>query len=127
MREIRADATLEVRPAVKASIAIRDIADAFSFGGPRPTPTGRWRSPYRPDTFIQGCAFAQKRRPFRLSYKHGDRRKRGDGNQTKGTDDEHSREDRDFRIADHRLHQCRRRRFAPPPHEHPNFFGLGGH
>jgi hypothetical protein len=66
---------------VKASIAIRDIADAFSFGGPRPTPTGRWRSPYRPDTFIHGCAFAQKRRPFRLSYKHADRRKRGDGNQ----------------------------------------------
>ena len=123
MREIGAEATLEVRPIAKASIAVRNIENAFSLGVPRPALTVS----LAPNSFIQGCASAQKRRPFRLSYKHADQRKRGDGNQTKGIDDEHSREDRDFRLAYHRLHQRSRRCFAPPPHGHPNFFGPGGY
>jgi hypothetical protein len=41
MREIYAEATLEVRPIAKASIAVRNIANAFSLGVPRPALTGR--------------------------------------------------------------------------------------
>jgi len=41
----------------------------------------------------------------RLSHKHADQRKRAGGNQTKGTDDEKSQEDRDFLFAGLRRHQ----------------------
>ncbi len=45
MREIRADATLEVRPTAKASIAFRDIENAFSLGAPRAAACGPLTSP----------------------------------------------------------------------------------
>ncbi len=41
----------------------------------------------------------------RLSHKHSDQRKRAGGNQTKGTDDEKSQEDREFLFAGLRRHQ----------------------
>lgn len=41
----------------------------------------------------------------RLSYKLANQRKHAGGSQTKGTDDENSREDRDFLFADRRHHQ----------------------
>jgi len=41
----------------------------------------------------------------RLSHKHADQRKRAGGNQTKGTGDETSQEDRDFLFAGLRRHQ----------------------
>jgi hypothetical protein len=82
MREIYAEATLEVRPIAKASIAVRNIENAFSFGRAKAGAYG----------------------PLTVSL---------------------AREDRDFRLACHRLHQRSRRCFAPPPHGHPNFFGPG--
>jgi hypothetical protein len=57
------------------------------------------------DASIQGCAFAQKRRLSQVIAQHADQRKRAGGNQTKGTDDEKSQEDRDFLFAGLRRHQ----------------------
>jgi len=48
------------------------------------------------DASTQGCAFAKKRRQSLAIAQTCDQRKRAGGNQTKGTGDEKSQEDRDF-------------------------------